>query len=84
MVKFKADQIKISTVNIILISIFYQLILLLGYSILLDGFKIRDEVLDLSRVDAKISGCRLDGDFILYGDHELLVYVTRRHVNFLC
>ena len=51
------------------ISIFYQLLLFLGYPILLGGFKLGDEVPDLSVVEAKYYGCRADGDFILDGDH---------------
>ena len=38
-----------------LIDVLYQLLLFIGDYILLDGFKIGYEVLDLSEVDAKFS-----------------------------
>ena len=47
-----------------LIDILYQLIQTLGYTILLGGYKLGDEVLDLSGVDTKYSGCRADAEFI--------------------
>ena len=43
--------------NMMLISFLYQIILLIGESILLGGSKIGDAVLDVSGVDAKFSGC---------------------------
>ena len=48
-----------------LIDVFYQLFLFLGYSIFLVVFKLEDEVLDIKIADAKFSGFRSDGDFIL-------------------
>ena len=54
-----------------LIYVLYQILLLLGGFILLGGFKLGDEVLDVSGVDAKISVCRYYGDFILDERHEL-------------
>ena len=43
--------------NMMLISFLYQIILLIGESILLGGSKIGDEVLNVSGVDEKFSGC---------------------------
>ena len=53
----------------IIISIFYQIILVFGESVLLGGFKIRDEVLDVYGVDAKYLESRYDEYFILYDRH---------------
>ena len=53
-----------------LIAVFYQLLLFLGYSILLVGFKLGYEVLYLLVVEAKFSRCRSDGNFILDDGHE--------------
>ena len=53
-----------------LIAIFYQIILILGYSVLLGGFRIGNEFLDVYGVDAKILECRSDEDLILYYRHE--------------
>ena len=67
----KYDNSFMPPVNIIPIGVLYQLILLLGYSILLGGFKIGDEVLDVSYVDAKLSECISSGDLILYEIYKL-------------
>ena len=69
MAKFKVEQRTSPPGNLMTISVFYQLLLFLGYPILLGGFKLGDEVPDLSVVEAKYYGCRADGDFILDGDH---------------
>ena len=53
-----------------MVSVFYKIILFLVDYILLGGFKLGYEVLDLSEVDAKLSGYRSDGDFILDDGHE--------------
>ena len=50
----------------LLYSVVYQLILILGDSVLLGGFKLGDEVFSVSGVDDKSSEWRSDGDFILY------------------
>ena len=53
-----------------LIYIFYQIVLILGESVLLGGFELGDEVLDVYGVDAKYLKFRSDEDFIFYGRHE--------------
>ena len=52
-----------------LIAVFYQIILVLGYYTFLGGLKIVDDVPDLSGVDTKFSGCRADGEFIFDDGH---------------
>ena len=54
----------------IVIYFFCQFIMFLGYFILLLTLQLVDEVLDMSGVDAKFSGCRSDGEFILDDGHE--------------
>ena len=53
-----------------LIAVLYQILMFIGGYILLGRFKIGDEFPDLLIVDAKFSGCRADGDFILDDGHE--------------
>ena len=50
-VRFKADHNTIPLENMTLSSDFYQLLLFLGYSILLGGLKLGYEVLDLLGVE---------------------------------
>ena len=71
MSKSKADKTDLPPENIILFSVIYQLLLLIVDSILLGRFKLGDKVLYVSGVDAKISGCITDGEFILDNRHEL-------------
>ena len=54
-----------------LIDIFYHLLLIIGQYTFLGGLKFGYEIFDLSRVDAKISGCRADGELILDDDDKL-------------
>ena len=56
--------------NLILISVFYQLIMFLGEYVLLGGLDIRYEFLDVSGVGNKFEGLIYGGDFILYDRHE--------------
>ena len=49
----KAKNSTIPPVNINLVAISYQIILTLGGSVLLVGFKLRDELLDVYGVDKK-------------------------------
>ena len=49
-----------------MIYIFYQIILILVESILLGGFTLIDEVLNVYGVDAKYIEFRSDEDFIVY------------------
>ena len=66
-----------------LIYIFYQIVLILGESVLLGGFELGDEVLDVYGVDAKDLECISDEDLILYDRHELLVEILMIHVELL-
>ena len=70
MFKFKAYQSTISPVNLMMIAVLFQVILFLGYYILLGGFKLVEDVLYLLVVDAKIFRCISDGDFTLDDFHE--------------
>ena len=56
--------------NLMMIAVFYQLLLFIGYPILLDRLILRDEALDLSGEDEKSFGSRADSYFILYDGHE--------------
>ena len=47
-------------------SIFCQLIILLGYYVLLGGLKLGDEALGVSGVDETFVEFRYNGDFIFY------------------
>ena len=58
------------TLNLIMIAIFYQILLLIGYPIFLGGFKLGDEGLDLSGLGTIFFGHGADADFILDGSHE--------------
>ena len=66
-----------------LITIFYQIILVIGSSVLLGGFELGDEVLDVYGVE-KNCKCSSDEDFLLYERHELLVELVMRHVKLPC
>ena len=47
MARFRSDQITSPTVNLVLIAVLYQLLLVIGDSIFLGGFKLGYEILDL-------------------------------------
>ena len=51
--------------NIMLIDVFYQILVVIGYPILLGGFKMGDEVLDQSGLGAIFFGNGAHGDLIL-------------------
>ena len=68
--KFTAEMITCSPRNMILLPVFYQLLMFIGHHILLGRFKLGDEALDLSGVDAKSFGSGSDADFILDDGHE--------------
>ena len=67
-----------------LIAIYYQIIMNIGYSGLLRGFKHGYEVLDVYGVGAKFVECRYGEYFILYARHECWVDLVMIHVEFLC
>ena len=50
--------------NMMVIAVFYHIPLFKGYTILLGGFKLRNEVLDLSVLEAIFIGHSMDGDLI--------------------
>ena len=50
---------------------FYQILLIIGNSILLEGFEFGYEALYISGVGTKFPGCRYNEDFILCDRHEL-------------
>ena len=54
----------------ILIAVLCKLIIIIVEYVLLGGFKLGDEVLDVSDVDAKFAGFRSDGYFIFDDRHE--------------
>ena len=68
--KFEAEQSTITPLHMMMIAVFNKIHIFLGYSILLGGFKLGDEVLDISVVGAQYYGYRADGDFILGDSHE--------------
>ena len=57
--------------NLMLVSVFYQLLLFIGDPILLGVFKLGDEFLDLSGLGAIFFGHFADSDLILDDRHEL-------------
>ena len=63
-----------------LIYILYHIIMILVESVLLGGFKLGDEVLDVYGVDAKYLEYRSDKDLILYDRHEFLIEIVMVHV----
>ena len=56
--------------NLILITIFYQLLLVIGDPILLGGFKMGDEVLYQSGLGDVFAGHGAGGDLVLDDSHE--------------
>ena len=82
--KTKSENCSIPPVNLMMIAILYQIILVIGDSVLLGGFKLGDEFLYVYCVDAKFVEWRSYGYFILYYRHELWVEFVMRNVEFLC
>ena len=70
-VNLTLEMITFPPQNLMLISFFYQLLMFIGDRILLGGFKLGDEVLDLSVLGVILIEHGTDGDFILYVRHEL-------------
>ena len=66
----KAEKSIIPPGNMMLIEISNHIILILGDSVLLGGFKLGYEVLDVYGVDEKIIECRYDEYLIFYERHE--------------
>ena len=67
-----------------LVSIFHQIIMIIGESVLLGGLEPGDEVFDVYGVDAKYLECSSDEDSILYDRHECWVDILIGHIEFLC
>ena len=63
--------------------VFYQILLVIGYLILLGEFKMGDDILDQSRLGAIFVGNGMDGDFILDYIHEFLVELQMGHLRVL-
>ena len=80
--KTKLEQIIIQPGNMIRKTVFYQILMILGDSVLLGGFKLGDEILYLLGLDTNFFRCISNGDLILDDGHEYLVELLRRHVNF--
>ena len=70
MSKTKSDKITLPPKKQMIIAILYLIILIIRSYVLLGGFKLGDEVLDVYGVDKKILECRSDEDFMLYDKHE--------------
>ena len=70
MAKFKVEMIKLTLKNLMLITIFYQLLLVIGDPIFLGGFKMGDEVLYQSGLGDVFSGHGAGGDLVLDDSHE--------------
>ena len=58
MSKTKVENKNISLLNLMQISIFYLIVMILGDSVLLGGFTLADEALDVYGVDNKYIDCR--------------------------
>ena len=67
--KFTVDMSTCTPLNLITISVSFQILLFIGYPILLGGFKLEYEVLDLSLLGAIFFGNGTDADFILDDSH---------------
>ena len=65
-----------------MVSIYHQIIMILGEYILLGGFKLGEEVLDFFGVEEKFVEFRSDEDFILYDRHEFRVDIVTKNVKF--
>ena len=66
-----------------LIGVLYHLLMIIGDSILSEGFELGYEVLNFLLSDETFAGCRSDGDFILFYSHECLVDLGGMHVELL-
>ena len=80
----KSEKTNIPPRNMIPIAVFYQILLLLGYSILLGGFALGDDILYLLGLKVKFVEWRFDGDFILNYRHYLWLDLVVRHIQLLC
>ena len=77
--KTKSEKSTRPLENLILITISYQIIIILGESVLLGGFELGNGDLGVFGVKEKFLGCRYDKELILYEIHELLVELFIRH-----
>ena len=67
--KSKVYKTAIQPVNMLLVSGFYKLLLIIGYSIVLGRFELGDEFLDVFGVNGNFVECRSDEDFIFDNKH---------------
>ena len=84
MARFKGGHRPIPPRNMMMISVLCHILLFLEYSILLRRSNFKYEVIDISGVDAKFSGCRSDGYLILGGNHKFRVDLLSIYTKFLC
>ena len=70
--------------NMIWIDIFYQIIMILGDSVLLGGSKPGDKLLYIYGMDSKFVEFRSGEDFIFYDRHECWVELVMRNIELLC
>ena len=83
MAKSKAENNNIPLVYLMMITVFYHFFLIFVYSILLVGFELEDDILDVLVVCDENSGFRSDGDLILDRSHEFLEKVVRINVELI-
>ena len=84
MSKNKSEKKTIPPGNLLLVAIYYQLILILGESVLLGGFQLGEDLIDVFCVEKTFVEYRSDENFILYDRHEIRVDILMKHVKFLC
>ena len=82
--KTKSEKMTIPTGNLMMISIFYQIILIIGEFLLLDRFKFGDKLFDVYGVETIFVECTSDEGFILYDRHEFWVDIVMRNIELLC
>ena len=83
MSKNKSEMSPTPPLNLMLITISYHIIMIIGDSVLLGGFKPGDEVIDVFCVDKTIVECRCDEYFILYVRHKFWAHIVMRHAELL-
>ena len=66
-----------------MIAVFYHILMIVGHTILLDGFKMVDELLDHLLIVSIFFVHGTDGNFIFYNSYELLVELLMGHLEVL-
>ena len=67
----------------VLIEISYQIVLIIGDSLLLGGLELGDQFFGVYGVYDKFVKCRSNEYFILYDRHEFLVEIVIIHFKFI-